>query len=175
MGGQVRGGVKPSKGGNVGRKIANYIALAVLIALVATPAAANGKPRAQTITIRASSELEQAHVVDNPPTGSSAGDVVIFIEKLVNRDGRVIGHDAATCTALFDERALCTGTYTLRRGQLMVQLLQPGLSGTRTYTQAITGGTGRYARATGTVTVRQRTSGDRFTFRIHLPGRSRGR
>jgi hypothetical protein len=33
-------------------------------------------------------------------------------------------------------------------------------------TQAITGGTGRYADARGTVTVRQGTGGDRFTFRI---------
>jgi hypothetical protein len=49
----------------------------------------------------------------------------------------------------------------------MVQLIQPGAAGT--YTQAITGGTGRYAGARGTVTVRQQSGGDRFTFRLRVP------
>jgi hypothetical protein len=50
----------------------------------------------------------------------------------------------------------------------MVQLIQPGPTGT--YAQAITGGTGRYAGATGTVTVDQHGGGDRFTFHVRLPG-----
>jgi hypothetical protein len=54
----------------------------------------------------------------------------------------------------------------LHGGQVMVQLLQPGRQGT--YRQAITGGTGRYAGARGTVTVRQGDGGDRFTFRIRV-------
>jgi hypothetical protein len=52
----------------------------------------------------------------------------------------------------------------------MVQLVQPAPTGT--YTQAITGGTGKYAGVTGTVTVRQRAGGDRFTFHIRVPARS---
>jgi hypothetical protein len=43
-----------------------------------------------------------------------------------------------------------------------------GLSGTLTYDQAITGGTGRYDGARGTVRVAQGPSGDRFTFKIRL-------
>jgi hypothetical protein len=151
------------------RVIAICIAGAAVIAVVAPSVGANGEPRARTTTLRASSELEHLHAVDNPPAGDSAGDVLIFTEKLLNHDGHVIGHDAATCTRLFDQRSLCTGTYILHRGQLMVQLLQPSLGGTLTYTQAITGGTGKYARATGTVTVHQASSGDRFVFRIHVP------
>jgi hypothetical protein len=46
------------------------------------------------------------------------------------------------------------------------QLLQPGQQST--YRQAITGSTGRYAGARGTVTVRQGDGGDRFTFRIRV-------
>jgi hypothetical protein len=38
-------------------------------------------------------------------------------------------------------------------------------------TQAVTGGTERFAHSTGTVTVEQRPSGDRFTFRIRTPRR----
>ena len=37
------------------------------------------------------------------------------------------------------------------------------------HTQAITGGTGKYAGARGTVTLNQHPSGDRFSFRILLP------
>jgi hypothetical protein len=156
------------------RKIAIYVT--AVIALVAVPAAAaSGKSRTKTITIRATSELENIQLVDNPPTGNSAGDVLVFTERLLDLDGRVIGSDAATCTRLFDQRSLCTGTYTLPRGELMVQLLQPGLGVPLTYTQAITGGTGRYARATGTVTVDQQPSGDQFTFEIVVPRRRGGK
>ncbi|MBN1528902.1 MAG: hypothetical protein JW895_07565 [Thermoleophilaceae bacterium] len=36
------------------------------------------------------------------------------------------------------------------------------------YDQAITGGTGRFAGARGTVTVDQQPTGDRFTFKIRV-------
>jgi hypothetical protein len=135
------------------------------LALPAAPAAAETR----TTTIKARSQLDQVQLVDNAPAGDSAGDLLIFTERLVDRRGRRIGSDAASCVRLFDSRSLCTGTYKLPGGQLMVQLLQPGVSGTRTYDQAITGGTGRFAGARGTVTVAQRAGGDRFTFRISVP------
>jgi hypothetical protein len=104
--------------------------------------------------------------VDNAPAGPSAGDVLVFTEKLFNRGGKQVGTDAATCTRLFDQRSLCTGAYVFRKGQVMVQLVQPGPTGT--YTQAIVGGTGAYTGARGTVTVAQSGAGDRFTFHIRL-------
>jgi hypothetical protein len=139
------------------------------LALSAAPAAA----KSRTITIHARSQLDQVQVVDNAPAGDSAGDLLIFAERLVDRRGRRIGSDAASCVRLFDSRSLCTATYRLPGGRLMVQLLQPGLTGSRTYVQAITGGTGRFASARGTVSVAQRPGGDRFTFRISLPGSPR--
>jgi hypothetical protein len=151
------------------RRIAIWIAVPALLGAVALAGAANGKGRPEKVTLQARSQLEQIRVIDNAPSGRSAGDMLIFTEKLIDRDGNEIGHDAATCTSLFDKRSLCTGTYILQGGQIMVQLLQPSLTGALNYTQPITGGTGRYARATGTVTVRQRPTGDRFTFRIRLP------
>ncbi len=151
------------------RRIAIWIAVPALLGAVALAGAADGKGRRQKVTLQARSQVERVQIVDTAPTGRSAGDGLIFTEKLLDASGTVIGSDAAQCTALFDQRSLCTGTYFLPGGQVMVQLLQPSLGGTLTYTQAITGGTGRYARATGTVTVRQRPAGDRFTFRIRLP------
>lgn len=138
-----------------------------LLLLAASPAGAKRGHR--TITLTARSQVEHAQFVDNAPAGDSAGDMLIFTERLLNRRGKVIGSDAASCVRLFDETSLCTGTYQLPRGRLMVQLVQPGLAGALTYVQAITGGTGRYAAARGIVRVVQGTSGgDRFTFRIRL-------
>jgi hypothetical protein len=133
---------------------------------VAFTSAAGGGSHPSAITLHAQSKLDHAQAVDNAPQRQSAGDVLVFTEQLLNARGRKIGSDAATCTALFDQRSLCTGTYVLPGGQLMVQLIQPGPTGT--YTQAIVGGTGRYARARGVVIVDQRSSGDRFTFEIRL-------
>ena len=138
-------------------------ALAVLV-LAAPPVAA--KSRERTIKLTARSQIEHAQVVDSAPTGDSPGDVLIFTERLVDRHGKRIGSDAASCVRLFDKTSLCQGTYKLPGGRLMVQLLQPGPTGT--YDQAITGGTGRFDGARGTVRVAQKSGGDRFTFRIRL-------
>ena len=162
--------VSTGGGAEMRRRITIGLAVVGLVAAVAVSTAASGRQGSATITLHARSQLEQVNFVDNDPKGSSAADLLVFTERLVNERGRQIGSDAATCTTLFDGRSLCTGTYILRGGQIMVQLVQPGPTGI--YTQAITGGTGRFARATGTVTVDQHPGeGDRFTFRIRKPGR----
>jgi len=138
------------------------LALACALALGVAPAEAKDR----TITIKARSQLDRVQAVDSAPAGQSAGDMLIFTERLLNARGRRIGSDAATCVRLFDSTMLCTGVYSLPGGRVMVQLLQPGLTGT--YDQAITGGTGRFAGARGTVRVAQRPDGDRFTFRMRV-------
>ena len=146
----------------------SIVAVAITV-VVAGYGSAAGRSNPTTITLHMSSQLQHVSQVDNPPVGRSAGDVLVFTEKLLNTGGHAIGSDAATCTYLFDRRSFCTGAYILRSGQIMVQLIQPSLSGALRYDQAITGGTGSYAHATGTVSVDQRPSGDHFTFHIHLP------
>ena len=141
------------------------LCLAGALAVTAGPAVAKGHHG--RVTFKLTSKVDQAAVVDSPPTGDSPGDLLVFTEKLYNARGKQVGTDAAQCVRLFDATSLCTGLYKLPGGQVMVQLLQPGPTGT--YDQAITGGTGRYAGARGTVRVAQQASGgDRFTFRISL-------
>lgn len=142
------------------------IALITVGALALSAAPAGAKSHGRTITIKARSHLEHVQQVDNAPTGDSPGDMLVFTELLFDARGKRIGSDAATCVRLFDATSLCTGLYKLPGGQVTVQLLQPGPGGT--YDQAITGGTGRFAGARGTVTVAQQASGDRFTFKIRL-------
>jgi hypothetical protein len=136
------------------------------VGAVAFTSAASGGRQPAAVTLHAQSKLEHAQLVDNDPQGRSAGDVLVFTEQLLDARGRRIGSDAATCTYLFDQRSECTGTYVLPGGKVMVQLIQPGSTGT--YTQAIVGGTGRYARARGVVIVEQHPGSDHFTFRIRL-------
>jgi hypothetical protein len=141
-------------------------ALALSASALAGPAQAKRHHRPISFEVR--SQIENVKVVDNAPAGDSPGDVLVFTEKLFDSRGRQIGSDAATCVRLFDVTSLCTGLYKLPGGQVMVQLLQPGPTGT--YDQAVTGGTGRFAGARGTVTVEQRSGGDRFTFRLRVNG-----
>lgn len=138
-------------------------------ALTLSPAAVAAKGHERTIIIKARSQLDQVRLVDNAPAGFSPGDVLVFSERLFNSKGKRIGSDAASCVRLFDATSLCTGTYKLPGGRVMVTLLQPGPTGT--YDQAVTGGTGRFAGARGTVTVAQSSQGDRFTFRLRVERR----
>jgi hypothetical protein len=64
------------------------------------------------------------------PADGPAGSLSSFTERLLDASGKQIGSDSAVCVRLFDEGSLCTGTYLLRGGQVMVQLLQPGQQGT---------------------------------------------
>ena len=142
------------------------IVLAVVGTLALSSAPAAGKSHERVITIKARSQIDRAQLIDNAPVGDSPGDMLVFTEKLFDPRGKRIGSDAASCVRLFDATSLCTGVYMLPGGRVMVQLLQPGPTGT--YDQAITGGTGRFAGARGTVTVAQRPDGDRFRFRIRV-------
>lgn len=156
--------------------LATTIIAALSIASARAPSTAGNRSRtarvASTITFRLSSHLQHAQSVDNPPSGRSAGDLLVLTERLVNAHGRQVGTDAGTCVALFDQRSLCTGAFVLAQGQITIQILQPNLTGKRTFTEVVTGGTGHYAGAAGTVTDQQgaaSNSGDQLLFQIRVP------
>jgi hypothetical protein len=147
-------------------RIRTTVTLGIVGALAVAPGTAAAKGHHGRLTLKATGKVEHAAVVDNAPTGDSPGDVLVFTEKLFNARGKQIGSDAAQCVRLFDQTSLCTGVYKLRGGQIHVQLVQPGPTGT--YDQAVVGGTGRFAGARGVVTVDQNPAGDRFTFKLRL-------
>jgi hypothetical protein len=92
---------------------------------------------------------------DRPPKGDSAGDVSVFHNADFDLRGRPVGRDQGVCTGVSRSAAECTASFVLRGGTIDVEAA-PG-AGLR-IVAAITGGTGAYAGARGTVTIAPRPS-----------------
>jgi hypothetical protein len=94
---------------------------------------------------------EEYFLVDAGETGESVGDQSAFTDILRTRAGKDVGYSAATCTttSVRAHQALCHATLVLDRGTLAVTgVLADGAS----FTAAVTGGTGTWAAAGGTMT-----------------------
>ena len=149
---------------NFGLAIA--LALALAVSSVALAASGDGKRsrtrHTQTIQLTASSFATNDVLVD--PPNSRLGDYFVATEDLF-RKGEKVGHDDATCTLTRLQpktgkpetgAVQCLGTFMLPEGQITVQ-------GVRTFAfdaqeppnfvLAITGGTGAYKAARGTVHI----------------------
>jgi hypothetical protein len=90
--------------------------------------------------------------VDNGPPGRSPGDQEIIFDKLFNRKitSRPIGSGRFLCTFTTGATRTCIATFDLPKGEVVA-------TGTVRYRQfydlAITGGTGLYDNARGTLTI----------------------
>ncbi|MFD3440472.1 hypothetical protein ACFWU3_23535 [Streptomyces sp. NPDC058685] len=89
-------------------------------------------------------------VVDNGTPGTGVGDQIIITANLF-RNGVSYGTEGAVCTRVAAQTTLCTGTFSLPRGQVSWQHLQtiPVGAPPSDFDLAITGGTGAYATARG--------------------------
>ncbi|MFD4994934.1 allene oxide cyclase barrel-like domain-containing protein [Streptomyces buecherae] len=89
---------------------------------------------------------------DLAPSGPSLGDMNSYSGSLV-KDGRTIGRGGGTCQGVHLDGAKmtmqCLVTLDLERGSLTMQSL--AVKGAKTVEMAITGGTGAYNTARGTV------------------------
>ena len=146
------------------RLVITGIAAVASLALVAG-ANGDGKRPTGSKTIRLQAKLASIQPVDNAPAGESAGDLLVFAANL-SEQGRQIGEITESC-ALVTPPALyqCTATASLPKGTLAIAG-RPDLS-KEVSKGAITGGTGGYRRARGTVrTERLSETTERITFRI---------
>ena len=110
--------------------------------------------------------------VDLGPQGPSAGDELIRGLRLTDPHRRIIGSASFMCVSLgkaLEGTSVCNGVYSLPRGKLVVQ-------GTRRsmgyYVLPITGGTGVYSHASGSliaVTVALHPRKDRLLFSLETP------
>jgi len=148
-------------------------ATAVSLAALASSAAASHDPysldrgmgRGRTEVIRLTSTSTGTTVVDNGTSGPGIGDQIIITANLF-RNGADYGTEGAVCTRVAAEKTLCSGTFSLPRGQVSWQHLKTTPIGTppSDFDIAITGGTGAYATVRGYAHIaRIAESGGGFT------------
>lgn len=133
-------------------------------ALVGTAAAS----RTQSFTVHAHG-LKQSSI-DVGDKGFSAGDYDVHTDRLM-RNGHKVGWDSATCLVTrlaktADES--CHWVMHLRHGQIVADgVVRSGQQGPGTFTLAITGGTGRYDDARGSLSITA-TSGNTVPITVNV-------
>jgi Allene oxide cyclase barrel like domain len=146
----------------------------LLIALAAI--AGPGVARAETLTIQVTSVVISIKPIDKKPKGSSKGDRIVYRDKLLNAvrqfgkaRGKRVGTDHGTMTFTSPHTARFDGTAKLPGGSVRISgTVRPVAGGSLQI--PVSGGTGRYAKATGTLTVGPGENRALNTYRITLPG-----
>lgn len=133
------------------------VAVAALAVGSVGPATGQGKTdrggdSGQTVRV-VSINTEEAFVDVGEPD-FSLGDSFIFTSKLT-KHGKKVGHTGVVCTitSTAREESQCVGTARFRKGQITIQGLLAGEPDVFGF--PITGGTGAYEGAEGTLVVRE--------------------
>ena len=107
---------------------------------------------------------------DTGAPGDSAGDVLTFANDVFDAaDARKVGTDQGYCIRVVAGSSYeCTWTTLLPGGQIVVA--GPFLDTTNDNLLAVTGGTGRYRTARGTMELHARDNGTKFAFVFRLKG-----
>ncbi|MFD5410219.1 hypothetical protein ACFV4Q_27420 [Streptomyces nojiriensis] len=152
--------------------LVTLLAYTPVAAAAAAPDSAHdkGKERVITLTGRLA---EQTRFPVNPGGAAAQGDRTVFRSILFDQAGNQVGETGGTCTTTRVDNGgaeVCVVTYTLPGGQLSVQgmvfgNLVPGPP--PSFDNGITGGTGEFDRARGSVHADTIAPGTR-RFTIHL-------
>jgi len=144
--------------------------LAALTVAVLAPAA-----QAETITFSVMSVALSVKQSDVPPKGPSKGDTIAYRDRLLNTaarfgrpKGAVIGSDHGTLTFTSAHTATFSGTVVLPDGTVRLKGQATAHAGGG-FLIAVAGGTGRYAKATGSVLVGPGSKRALNTYRIAVP------
>jgi Dirigent-like protein len=131
-----------------------------------------------SVVIRVKSVQTSVAAHNQPPAALSKGDVVVQRDNLFNvvpqlgkPAGALVGTDRATITVINAKTALISGTATFLGSTLSFKDTI-ALTGTKPLSIRITGGTGRYRNAKGTMNEPGTDSDPnnaRNTYRISLP------
>jgi len=150
-------------------------AATVILAALLLCALSAGNARAGALTIEVTSVTTSLVRHDLPPKGYGKGDTVVDRDRLLNavaqfgkRKGVVVGTDSTTTTFTSAHTAVISGTVTLPGGTLVVKGELIGLTNGGLVAPVV-GGTGRYAKATGTVTVGPGADHVLNTYRLVIP------
>ena len=106
---------------------------------------------------------------DTGDPGDTAGDVLTFANDVFNAaDTAKVGTDQGYCIRVVKGASYeCNWTTLLPGGHIVVEGPFPDAANS---TLAITGGTGRYRGARGTMDLRSLAGGTKFAFTFHIKG-----
>jgi hypothetical protein len=122
------------------------------VAVVAALLTAGSPALTNPGTIRLTTRAVKQQLIDRPPRGRGAGDLLVKRELLFNKGirARAIGFADVVCTYTSRYARQCSATYTLPKGKIVVM-------GSYAYPQfhelAVIGGTSLYDNVRGTLTV----------------------
>jgi hypothetical protein len=130
---------------------------AAVAAVTALPATGQQVAAPRTLTLTSVTAKGSERAIDAPPKGESVGDAFVFASTL-RRGGAMEGRMEGECVAIdLKYRGMqCTLTAVLADGSITLQGASlgkhlPGATGPAENLYSITGGTGAYVGATGTM------------------------
>jgi hypothetical protein len=148
--------------------VAGSAALVVAVAAWATPARhGHGSHGAKTITVIEHATTDS--VTDTGASGDSPGDLLTFANPIFDAsDTKKVGTDQGYCVRTVKGVAWeCNFTTFLPGGQIVVE---GPFYDAKDSTFAITGGTGRYRNARGTMKLQSREGRTKFAFIFRIIG-----
>ena len=97
----------------------------------------------------------QDRYVDVGKHGFSAGDVLVFVERLTDEaDDSVVGKSRIQCTVHVGPWAICVGTFNFTgRGEIVGEGLVPFSDNVASFDVPVTGGTGDFTNVRGEVHI----------------------
>jgi allene oxide cyclase-like protein len=156
---------------SIGATVVTASLLAIVIAVAAWSMDRSGaRPGGGFHGVRVITVIEHATTdatADTGAPGDSAGDVLTFANEVFDANDRTkIGSDQGYCIrAVAGTSYECNWTTFLPDGQITVE---GPFYDAKDSTLAITGGTGRYRRARGSMDLEARENGTKFAFKFHI-------
>jgi hypothetical protein len=144
----------------------------VLVVAVSAWASASGQGSGNSGSGKTLTVIEHAttdKTTDTGASGDSVGDILTFANDVFDaKDATKVGTDNGYCLRTVKGGAYeCNWTVLLAGGQITVE--GPFLDAANS-TLAITGGTGRYRDARGSMALQSREKGAKFAFVFHITG-----
>ena len=151
------------------RRLLGLIPIAVVCALVVAVSASAGGSNTAGKSVTVIEHATTDTTTDTGQSGDSAGDVLTFANDVYNAEDKLkAGTDNGYCLRTVAGAAYeCTWTVSLESGAIVVN---GPFYDTKDSTLAITGGTGSYKGARGTMDLRSRDNGAKYVFAYHVIG-----
>lgn len=143
--------------------------IAILVVAVAAWGKSPGNHHRGGKTITVIEHATTDATTDTGAAGDSAGDVLTFANEVFDRkDEKKVGTDQGYCIRVVPGASYeCNFTTLLAGGQIVVE---GPFYDTKDSVLAITGGTGRYRNARGSMELQALESGTKFRFAFHIIG-----